>query len=180
MSTIGSDLTIVFSILAVIAEVIALVLLLALVFRNSWGRNIILVVGKRAVLFAFVVSLFATVGSLMYSEVAGYEPCKLCWFQRIFMFPQVIILGTALWKKRADVLTYGFVLSSIGICISTYHYLVQRGFLPSPPCAAIGGPSCDKVYTFTFGYITIPVMALSAFALIIAFSLVRFAYNRTQ
>lgn len=127
-------------------------------------------ISKNALLSAFLVALIATSGSLFYSEIAGYEPCKLCWFQRIFMYPQVILLGLALWKKDYGIKFYGIVLSSIGAVIAGYHYLLQLGVAPALPCAAVGySVACSQRFVLQFGYITIPMMALTAFLLIIIF-----------
>lgn len=117
---------------------------------------------------ALTVSLTATLGSLFYSEIAGFTPCKLCWFERIFMYPQVILFGVAIWKKDAKIWIYSSTLSIIGAAISFYHYLLQIGFLPEGSCDAVGrSVSCSKVFVMTFGYITIPLMAGTAFVLLI-------------
>jgi disulfide bond formation protein DsbB len=122
----------------------------------------------RGIQVAFIASFLATAGSLIYSDVIGYTPCELCWFQRIFMYPQAVIMLIALIKKDASVKIYGFVLSIIGAAIAVYHYFLQLGYNPlGLPCAAVGySVSCAKNFVLEFGYITIPVMALSAFVLI--------------
>lgn len=128
--------------------------------------------GKRAVLWAFIVALIATLGSLFYSEVAGYEPCKLCWFQRIFMYPQVVLLGMALFKKDKGILSYAVALSLPGLAVALSHYLLQTTGVSIFSCRAVGySVSCAKIFVLNFGYITIPMMAATAFALIILFSL---------
>ncbi len=117
---------------------------------------------------ALTVALAATLGSLFYSEIAGFTPCKLCWFERIFMYPQTILLGIALWKKDAKIWMYSLALSVIGAVISFYHYLLQIGVVPAGSCDAVGkSVSCSKVFTMTFGYITIPLMAGTGFVLLI-------------
>ncbi|MCX6721620.1 MAG: disulfide bond formation protein B [Candidatus Staskawiczbacteria bacterium] len=114
---------------------------------------------------AFVCACLATAGSLFYSNYAGFEPCPLCWFQRIFMYPQVILLGLALFKKDKNIIDYSLALSIIGVVISIYHnYIVING-LHSTVCT-ISEP-CTINYVLEFGYITIPAMALTAFLLII-------------
>lgn len=127
-------------------------------------------IGKNGILLAFIVSVFAMLGSLFYSEIAGYEPCKLCWFQRIFMYPQTILLGIALWRKDFQIALCGLVLSAIGAIIAGYHYVMQIGVVPSLPCSVVGySVSCSQRFVLQFGYITIPMMALTAFLLIIIF-----------
>lgn len=179
MSDIASDVSLVFSTLTIGAQVISVVILLALIFRNSWGKKIISSVGPKAVQGALVVTVLAMVGSLLYSEVIGYEPCKFCWFQRIFMYPQVVILGIAFFRREARVMAYIFALSCIGAVIALYHYLLQLGIVETAPCSAVGyGVSCSEIFVMSYGYITIPMMALSAFVLIILLSLSHFVYFR--
>ncbi len=83
------------------------------------------------------------------------------------MYPQVVILGMALWRKDASVRIYSLVLSVAGAAIALYHYVGQLGFNPlGLDCLAVGySTSCSKSFVLEFGYITIPVMALSAFVL---------------
>lgn len=126
--------------------------------------------GHRALAFSFVVVLIATLGSLFYSEVAGYEPCKLCWFQRILMYPQVLLLGLALWKRDKGIADYSIALSAIGAFVAGYHYLLQLGVAPSLPCAAVGySVSCSQRFVMQFGFVTIPLMAFTAFSMVLFF-----------
>ena len=130
--------------------------------------------GKHALAFSFVVVLVATSGSLFYSEVAGYEPCKLCWFQRIFMYPQALLLGMALWKRDKGIADYSIALSLAGALIAGYHYLLQLGVAPLLPCAAVGySVSCAQRFVMQFGYITIPLMAFTAFSMVLLFMISR-------
>ncbi|MFD1177000.1 disulfide oxidoreductase [Paenibacillus puldeungensis] len=118
---------------------------------------------------AWLVSLVATAGSLYLSEVLHYEPCKLCWFQRIFMYPQVILLGIAAYRNDRNIITYAIPLSAIGGSISLYHYAEQKipGLSQLLPCK-IGVPcGVDYLGQGWLGFITIPFMALVAFILII-------------
>lgn len=119
---------------------------------------------------AWLVSLIATAGSLYLSEVLHYEPCRLCWFQRIFMYPQVIILGIAAYRNDRSASIYAIPLSVIGGCISIYHYMEQK--IPAMsklfPCKV--GIPCNFDYLNWWGFITIPFMALVAFVLIVIFT----------
>ena len=116
-------------------------------------------------LFGLIVSLVATLGSLFYSDIMGYDPCRLCWYQRIFMYPQVLLFFVALWKSDKRVVRYSLTLSIIGAAIALYHYIVQRVNY-SINCGT-DAASCTLKYTFAYGYITIPMMALTAFVLLI-------------
>lgn len=123
----------------------------------------------RAEVFAFIVALTATLGSLFFSEIAGFTPCKLCWFQRIFMYPLPVILGVSLIKKTRDVEKYVLPLSLIGGAIGLYHYIEQISPNPLTPCSSLGfSVSCSERFFTYFGYITIPWMSFSAFFLISA------------
>jgi len=154
----------IFSILTIIAQLGSIALLVFLFTKKPAWMSVI---SKRAFILAFLVALVATLGSLTYSEILGYDPCKLCWLQRIFMYPQVILLGMALWKKDDKITDYSLVLSVIGGFIALYHYLLQLGIAPAVPCSAVGySTTCSKQFVLEYGYITIPMMALSAFILI--------------
>lgn len=122
-------------------------------------------ISKNAIPAGLLVASVATLGSLIFSEFLGFVPCKLCWFQRIFMYPQVIILGIALLKNDPKAKIYSLVLSIIGLSIAVYHILVQ--FFPATFRCTDEIAKCSTVQFATFGYITIPVMSATAFALII-------------
>jgi len=125
----------------------------------------------------FIVAATATAGSLFFSEIAGWVPCKDCWLQRIFMYPQAVLLALALWKKDKGIAPYILALCLIGAAISTDHYIdqVEAAFFPEPsgeelgalmePCDATGISCAETQIDFAFGYITIPMMALTAFVL---------------
>ncbi|BFH60215.1 MULTISPECIES: disulfide oxidoreductase [Paenibacillus] len=120
-----------------------------------------------ALYLAWIVSIVATGASLYLSEVLHYLPCNLCWFQRIFMYPQVILLGIASYKNDRKIIPYAVTLSVIGGCISIYHYAEQKipALAKALPCTA--GIPCNFDYLNWFGFITIPLMALIASILII-------------
>ncbi|MWC30048.1 disulfide oxidoreductase [Paenibacillus sp. MMS18-CY102] len=115
---------------------------------------------------AWIVAVVATASSLYLSDVLNYTPCKLCWFQRIFMYPQVILLGIAAYRGDRRITGYVLPLSIIGGLISIYHYLEQKvpGMADIMPCT--DGVPCSEDYLDYFGVITIPLMALVAFILI--------------
>jgi disulfide bond formation protein DsbB len=112
------------------------------------------------------VAVIATAGSLFFSEVMGYEPCELCWYQRILMYPLVIIYGTALFKKDLSIALPGLIMSGIGMFVSVYHYSLQK----LPALNEVGGSCglvpCNVEYVNYFGFITIPFMAGTAFIII--------------
>ena len=151
----------------------AVVLLILILYFFDAKNSILAFFSKNSIKFSFIVALVAMLGSLFFSEIAGYEPCMLCWFQRIFMYPQVFLLGLALWKKEKIVAKRNSImLSVIGAVIASYHYLLQIGIAPELPCSATGySVACSQRFIMSFGYITIPMMALTAFLLILVFLL---------
>jgi disulfide bond formation protein DsbB len=137
--------------------------------KNKLLKNIIQVFSDNAIIFAFFIALFAMSGSLFFSEIAKFVPCKLCWYQRICMYPQVLLLGIAAWKKDLAIKRYVLPLSIIGFIIAAYHYILQMSPFPLPCSDEIA--SCAAKQFAYFGYITIPLMSLTAFLLIILFML---------
>ena len=121
---------------------------------------------ENSLLFMWVVSLVATLGSLYFSEIRGYIPCTMCWFQRIFMYPIVIITTVAVIQKNAKIALTTAVFSAIGGCISLYHYGVQKIDFLTESAPACGLVSCTGQYINWLGFITIPFLALTAFILI--------------
>ncbi|MCA1321443.1 disulfide bond formation protein B [Bacillus tianshenii] len=121
---------------------------------------------ENLLLTASVVALVAALGSLYFSEILLYIPCELCWYQRILMYPLVIILGIAAVKKDAGIATYVLPLSIIGGAISSYHYLVQKVDFIGENSVSCGVVPCTGQYINWLGFITIPFLALIGFTLI--------------
>lgn len=168
--TLTTTTNLILSSLTVIGQLMIIGFFLSLIVHRRFADVLIHFFGKNSLIFAFIVALAATTGSLFYSEVIGFEPCRLCWFQRIFMYPQVVLLGLALLRRDHGIALYSITLSIIGAVIATYHYLLQIGVSPSLSCQAVGySISCSSKFVLQFGYITIPMMALTAFLLIIFF-----------
>lgn len=119
---------------------------------------------------AFCVTLGMAALTLFFEYVGGFEPCVLCWWQRVCMFPQILLLAIALWKKEAErIIDYCLGLSVIGLLIGIYNYSLL--YMPSlAPCSA-AGVSCAKVHFVEFGYITFPMWAITGFALLICLML---------
>ena len=120
----------------------------------------------------WATALIATVGSLYFSEVRGYIPCELCWIQRIFMYPLVIIIGVAYFQKNVRIALTSLILAAIGGTISLYHYGIQKLAFLSDSAPSCGQVPCTSQYINYFGFITIPFLALIAFVLIAGMSIV--------
>lgn len=158
-----------FALATILANLMTIgIVVLALTARRS-GRNPFESLRGSTMWFAGAVAIFATVGSLYLSESAGLIPCKLCWYQRIAMYPLAVILPIAAFRKDGMTRLPAAVLATIGAAIAVYHRLVQEfPFLDNGSCTAVG-PSCSTPLIQEFGFVTIPYMALSAFVLILAF-----------
>lgn len=126
---------------------------------------------------AFAVAFTATLGSLFLSEVAKFQPCLLCWYQRILMYPQAILLYVAILRREIVIKPYIITLSMIGAIISSYHYIIQLFPEAEIIRCNIGAVSCTQG-KFYFGFISIPFMALTGFILIIILML--FSDNKFQ
>jgi disulfide bond formation protein DsbB len=116
---------------------------------------------KNFLQIGFFATLSAVVVSMIYSTGFGYAPCTLCWWARIFMFPQLVLFFVG-WVKKKNIALESFLLSLFGLFVSGYHTYIDFAGVSSSACGE-GGVSCLQRYVFEFGYITIPVMALSGF-----------------
>lgn len=117
---------------------------------------------------ALVVAVFSTAGSLGYSEIWDYEPCRLCWFQRICMYPLVWITAVGVFRRdQRNLMWYGTPIALVGGLISIYHYMQQVWPELGSDACAVGVP-CTAKYVNELGFVSIPLMALTGFALIAA------------
>ena len=121
---------------------------------------------ENSLLAIFSVSLIATLGSLYFSEVRGYIPCEMCWYQRILMYPIVIISAVAYIQKNARIALTTAVFACIGGSISLYHYGIQKITFLQESAPSCGQVSCTGAYINWLGFITIPFLALTAFIII--------------
>lgn len=131
------------------------VLFVSLVMKNDFARW----VGKHALALGFLIAFVAVLGSLFYSNGVGFTPCYLCWWQRIFIYPMLVLFIVALVKKDRGVFSYILPLALLDLLFASYHSYVQWGGNPLIPCDATA--SCAKLYVYAFHYITIPTMSLT-------------------
>jgi len=153
--------------LSLLCGILGILLLVLLVIPGARSRIRDEVAGQTRLLLglAWLVAAGATAGSLYYSEVAGFVPCELCWWQRIAMYPLVLILGVAAVRSDRRVAWYGLPLSVVGLAIALYHVLIQ--FQPTLDVGMCGGGvPCTARYLSVFGFVSIPVMASGGFLLI--------------
>ena len=170
-----TDIVILLSVLGVVGQVLVglgiVVGVLALVGIRGpldWIRNLL---WGYELWGAFVVAAIATGGSLFYSEVAPFIPCEFCWFQRILMYPLSIL--TLLIAVRGDnrAARYLLPLPVVGAGTSMYHMLLEHHVIKEPGACTLTGGGCTAnwIALHSFGYLTIPTLALTAFLLLIGF-----------
>ena len=121
---------------------------------------------------AFVVAAIATGGSLFFSEIAHFVPCELCWYQRICMYPLSITTLLAALANDERIARYLLPLPLAGAGVAIYHLLVENGVVAQATSCLISAPGgCGVKWINEFGYVTIPTLALTGFALTFAFLL---------
>lgn len=133
---------------------------------------------KHALTIVFAQSLLATLGSLFASEIANFPPCVLCWYQRICIYPIVILAAIGIVRKDKNVGYYILPLSIIGGFISILHNLWYWNLLPEASVPCVAGISCTTKYIEWFGFVTIPFLAFLAFAVITVCTIVYIRTNR--
>ncbi|MTT33152.1 disulfide bond formation protein B [Terrilactibacillus sp. BCM23-1] len=129
---------------------------------------------------AWLMAILATFGSLYLSEILGWTPCKLCWFQRIFMYPLTVLLGIACFRNDRQIALYVLPLSIVGGLISAYHYAEQHIQALQNQTFCGQGVSCSQKYFEAFGFITIPFLAFIAFACISLFVTIDYRNDKKQ
>lgn len=128
-------------------------------------RSLAVYVQKWGMIGAFLLTLAGSIMTLVYSEIFGFLPCGLCWLQRVFLYPQVVILGVSLYFKQAGAALYGCALSILGLLVAQYQHYLQMGgneFIACPTAGA--GADCAKRILFEFGFMTFPLMSVALFA----------------
>lgn len=161
----------IFGIFVVILQIVSIGLLVGLFIKKE--PKCFNFIKKHSLLLAFLGSLGAMTGSLIYSEILKYEPCTLCWYQRILMYPQVFMILIAFTKKFSHEIWYYIRgLSIIGAIISFYHFVIKMTGSSPFPCSAfsVNGSDCVKQLVVEFGYINIPMMSFTIFIFLIILS----------
>jgi disulfide bond formation protein DsbB len=119
-------------------------------------------------LLAWLTALVATLGALVFSEVMNMVPCVLCWYQRIAMFPLVLLLAQGLYAQDRRCADYALPLAAVGWLVALYHCLLYAGVIPKnlQPCGK--GASCAEQSLTLAGFVTIPLLSLLAFSALLA------------
>ena len=160
-----------FTALTVLADVVVVVALLLVIGRfvppvRRLGDALVDTVGPSARRIAALVAVVATLGSLYYSEVAHYTPCRLCWYQRICMYPLAVVLVVGLVRRDRGGRAYAWPFVIVGIPLSTYHWLVERVHFFEATSSCSSEAPCSVPWFQTLGFVTLAFMALSAFAVV--------------
>jgi len=121
------------------------------------------------IFLCWVVASVSTLGSVFFSFVMEFSPCVLCWYQRIFLFPLVIILAMGLFPFDKSVVKYAFPLAIAGWLTALYHNLIYAGVIPESIQPCTKGVSCKEEYINLFGFLSIPMLSLISFSIIMAF-----------
>ena len=155
------------SLLVLAVEIAGAALLTIFFLRKksaSWQaylEDISAFVGKWGLWIGLILTASGTALSLFYSEVLGFSPCGLCWVQRIFLYPQVLLFALAIWKKDRGIALYSIVLSIAGGIVALYQHYLQIGG------SATQASDCAQRFLFEFGYMTFPLMTVTLFAFLI-------------
>ena len=116
----------------------------------------------------WLLAAASTLGSLFFSDIMGYPPCVLCWYQRICMYPLVLILAVGLFPFDRKLVRYALPLSLLGLITAVFHLLLVAGFIPESIKPCVQGVPCTEVQIQWFGFVTIPLLSAVSFLLISA------------
>jgi len=120
----------------------------------------------------WIMALLSAAGSLFFSEVMDLPPCVLCWYQRIAMYPLVLIIGIGIITDDRRWKVYALPLALTGLALAVYHNLVYYGIIPESLTPCTQGVSCSERQIEWLGFITIPLMGLASFLVISAILLI--------
>lgn len=166
----------------IVLQALSLFVLLLFVYSVYTRRqnNILGLISRNYVLLGFLLSFFAVLFSLIYSEILKYAPCYHCWIQRIFLIPQVFLFAVAFIKKKIDVIWYSLPLLVFGLADALYHNYLYYFKTDSIACDASGVSCTQRLVSVFDGYISIPSMSLTIFVALLVLSLVAFYYNKEK
>jgi disulfide bond formation protein DsbB len=154
-------------------QLIIILISINLIFFRSPSNKVLLFFKKYTFYLGFIVALGAVISSLFYSQIVGFPPCELCWIQRIFLYPQLILFGMELHKRDHSIVDFSIVFAVLGSVVSMYHIYIENGGGSNLSCAVLSPTNTNQVscvirYVYEFGYITMPIMALTLSLFIIS------------
>ncbi len=157
----------------ILLQVVFVFFLFVLIFKRNRENSILLFFKQNTFLFVFLLGLGGVALSLFYSDIIGFPACELCVKQRLFIYPQALIFGylvaKPLSKFKNQIVSIGTMLATAGSLVSMFHIYVENGGESGLACASdsITAVTCSARYVYEFGYVTIPVMALTTSLLIL-------------
>jgi disulfide bond formation protein DsbB len=166
---------------AIFLQIFSIIALFLLFFRPKGNRKNFYLnfIDKHFLILAFLISLMASVFPLVYSEIIDFLPCSLCWWQRVFMFPLSLMFGVALWDKDRRVIRYAMPLLCAGFLVSVYqNFFYYFGENSNLPCDASGVSCYQRLVSEFSGYISIPMLALTAFFALLTLLAVAHFYRK--
>ncbi|MBU0680801.1 MAG: disulfide bond formation protein B [Proteobacteria bacterium] len=116
---------------------------------------------------SWLIAAISTMGSIFFSHTMQFPPCVLCWYQRIFLFPLVVVFATGLLSHDQAVVRYGLPLTLAGWLVALYHNLLYVGIIPESIQPCTQGVSCTENYIELFGFLSIPLLSLLSFTSIL-------------
>ncbi|MFA5132134.1 MAG: disulfide bond formation protein B [Candidatus Paceibacterota bacterium] len=148
---------------------------------NKKENNYFSCVAKNILPLGFALSLLGVVLSLVYSEVFHYAPCELCWYQRIFLYPQMFLFGYAWLRKDRAVIPYTLLLSVLGLVLAGYHHILQLGYNIYKPCStAPFAVDCAKPSFVEYGFVTFPFMSFVLFGFLSVLMIMSVRFYQTK
>ncbi|KAB7882991.1 disulfide oxidoreductase [Poseidonibacter ostreae] len=124
------------------------------------------------IFISFIVASLATLGSLFFSEIMEFIPCSMCWYQRIFMYPLVIIFLVNMLYPDDKIVKYAMPITLVGWAFSVYHNLLMFEIIPESIVPCVQGVPCSTEYINWLGFITIPFLSLLAYSSILVLLLI--------
>lgn len=124
--------------------------------------------GWTPLFLAWLIAALATLGALFLGEVMQYPICVLCWYQRIFMFPLALLLPFGLFPLDRKMIRYALVLAVPGLAVALFHQLLVAGVIPESIKPCTQGVPCSQTVVSWFGFVTIPLLSVAAFATLVA------------
>lgn len=165
--------------LTLASHIVLAFIFIVLAFGKHFDAKIVPWLGEHALRLGLLVSVAAFLGSLLYSTGLGFEPCVLCWWQRVFLFPLVPLFLVAWWKGDRTVFQYAVPLALLAGIIALYQSYTLMGGISLLECTSAEG-ACSRLYVQEFGYITIPVMSLTVSLYILALAWAKKIYENSH
>ena len=119
------------------------------------------------IFLSFITATIATLGSLFFSEIMEFIPCSMCWYQRIFMYPLVLIFLINILYPDDKIVKYAMPIVLVGLSFSIYHNLLMFEIIPESIVPCVQGVPCSTEYINWLGFITIPFLSLISYSIIL-------------